>query len=476
MSNVSAANNQQATNRLGEERISKLLLEFSLPATVGMLVNAIYNVVDRLFIGHTEDLSKNGLAAMTVAFPVMMIMMAFAIMLGVGGSTQFSIHLGRGQKKEADSYFGNALILMVAVSVLFTLFGIIFLDNILGLFGASETILPYAREYLSIVLYGTLFQTVSLGLNNFIRANGSPNISMISMLIGAVFNIIFDAVLILGLGMGMAGAALATIGGQALSMIWGLLYFARNKQTRITAACLKPDIKKMIKIVTTGVPAFVMNVVGSVLQGILNSSLLKYGGDLALSAMGVVNSLQTFLVMPVIGINQGVQPIVSYNFGAKKTDRTHRALFEAMLAATVITFIGWILTLTISDKLIMIFTSEADLIEMGGRFCRNWFLALVIIGPQIIGSNYFQAIGKPVMATLLTMMRQIIVLIPLIIILPMFMGLYGITYAAPISDVITGLVVAVSLTLFIRKENREFAAEGQSKKADAPIETHASEQ
>lgn len=450
---------QKSANRLGTASIPKLLLEFSVPATVGMLVNAIYNVVDRLFIGHAEGISKNGLAAMTVSFPVMMIMMAFAVMVGVGGSTLFSIYLGRKQKEEADSYLGNSLILMIFFSILFTVFGVLFLDEILVLFGASETVLPYAEEYLSIVLYGAVFQTVSMGLNNFIRANGSPNISMISMIIGAVFNIVFDAILILGCGMGMAGAALATIGGQALSTVWGLLYFCTNKQTRLTKKCMKPSARKMGKILVTGIPAFVMNVIGSVLQTVLNSSLLKYGGDLALSAMGIVNSLQTFLVMPVIGINQGMQPIVSYNFGARKIDRAHRTLLIAMLSATVITVISWFLSFFFAEQLVNIFTTERDLIEMSAKFCRNWFFALIIVGPQIVGSNYFQAIGKPAIATVLTLMRQVLVLIPLILILPRFMGLYGITCAAPVADTITGITVGVALVIFLTKQRREFAKE-----------------
>lgn len=454
------------TNRLGTEKISKLLWEFSLPATVGMLVNAVYNVVDRLFIGHSPGLAKDGLAAITVAFPFMMIMMAFAIMFGVGGSTQFSIHLGRGQRDESEKFLGNTVTLMIVFSLLLTVFGLIFLDDILLLFGASDSVMPLAREYLSIVLIGTLFQTMSMGLNNFIRANGSPNISMISMLIGAVFNIIFDAVFILGLNMGMKGAALATIGGQALSMIWGLIYFARSKNIRITLKSMKPEIKRMWLVVTTGVPAFVMNVIGSILQAVLNSRLVVYGGDIALSAMGLVNSLQTFLVLPVIGINQGVQPIISYNFGARKLDRSHSALKQGMFAASIVTFIGWLLVMFCSEQLISVFTPDPELIEIGTKFCFNWFAALLVIGFQIIGSNYFQAIGKPGIATFLTLMRQVTILIPLILILPHFFGLDGITFAAPIADLITGAVVAVWLVFYLKHQEKAFAAKAQLDNAE----------
>ncbi|MCI8360122.1 MAG: MATE family efflux transporter [Clostridiales bacterium] len=462
-----------SANRLGEEKISKLLWEFSFPATVGMLVNAIYNVVDRLFIGHAPHLGQLGLAALTIAFPMMMILMAFAIMIGVGGSTLFSIHMGRGEPRQAERYLGSAVSIMIAVSVVFTVLGLIFIDPLLQLFGADAEVLPLAREYLSVILYGTLFQTVSMGLNNFIRANGSPNIAMVTMFIGAGFNIIFDAVFILGFGWGLSGAAWATIGGQALSAVWCLIYFARSKNTRLRLRHMLPDLRRIGKIFATGFPALIMNIVGSVLNVFLNWQLMAYGGNVAISAMGIVNSLQTFLVMPVIGINQGVQPIISYNFGARKIKRVHTALYQAMGAATVICLIGWVLTRFCPELLASIFTGDGELIEVTGIFVSRWFACLVIIGSQIVGSNYFQAIGKPTVSTFLTMSRQVLLLIPLIYLLPRFWGRDGILLAAPISDAVSFLLVMTWLFVYMRRQKRRFASlppvEPSADTADATV-------
>lgn len=448
-----------STNRLGEEKISKLLWEFSFPATIGMLVNAVYNVVDRLFIGHAPHLGQLGLAALTIAFPMMMILMAFAIMIGVGGSTLFSIHMGKKEPEEAEKYLGSAVTCMIGISVIFTILGLVFIDPLLQLFGADAEVLPMAREYLSVILLGTLFQTLSMGFNNFIRANGSPNIAMVTMFIGAGFNIIFDAIFILGFGWGLAGAAWATIGGQALSALWCVLYFLRSKNTRLRLRYMIPNWKRIGKIFTTGFPALVMNIVGSVLNVFLNRQLMNYGGNIAISAMGIVNSLQTFLVMPVIGINQGAQPIISYNFGARKIKRVHKALYQAMGAATVICLVGWVLTRFCPGLLASIFTGDAELIDVTSVFVSRWFACLILVGAQIVGSNYFQAIGKPAISTFLTMSRQVLLLIPLIYFLPLLWGRDGILFAAPMSDVISFLLVMTWLFCYMRRQKRKFAGE-----------------
>ena len=446
------------TERLGTEKITKLLLEFSLPATIGMLVNAVYNVMDRIFVGNSGYLGTPALAGITVAFPITMFMLAFAIMIGVGGATQFSIHLGKEKPEEARNFLGNAVILMVGFSVIFSILGMIFIDPLLKIFGASETVLPYAREYLSVLLIGTVFQTAGLGLNHFMRANGSPTISMVSMLVGSAFDIVFDALLIFVFQMGLAGAALASVGGQALATIWGLVYFKVNKHgIRLNLASLKPNFHKMRLIITTGIPAFIMNVIGSLLQAILNSSLMKYGGDIAQAAMGIVNSVQTFLVMPVIGVNQGVQPIVSFNYGAGKLKRAQSAIKTGMLVGIIITTVGWIIIQLFAEPIAGIFNQDPELVAMAAKFSRQWFAMLFVIGAPIIGSNYFQSIGKSLYATLLTLLRQVIVLIPLIIILPrMFgLGLYGITWASPVSDLISASVSVTWVFLYMKKQRKE---------------------
>lgn len=443
-----------STNRLGTEKVSKLLWKFSLPATVGMMVNAVYNVVDRLFVGNAKDIGDVGLAAITVCFPFMMIMHAFSIMMGIGGSTRFSISMGRKDRETAERFLGNTFALILAVSLVLTVLGYIFMDPILKLSGASEVILPYARQYLGIILLGNVFQFVSMGLNNFIRANGSPKTAMFTMFIGAGFNIVFDAILVLGLNMGLVGAAIATVGGQALSATWCFIYFLRNKNARFRLKYTRLDLSNSLIVFSTGIPAFIMNSVGSILNIILNQSLFRHGGDYAISTMGIVNSIQTFLIMPVIGINQGVQPIVSYNFGARRLDRSHKALKLGIFSASVIAVTGWIATRLFAKQLVMMFTPEPIIHDMGKSFVINWFGCIFVVGFQIIASNYFQAIGKPAISTVLTLLRQVLLLIPLIIILSNFIGLYGILLSAPIADFTSFLVTFIILVVYIKKERK----------------------
>ncbi|HHW46494.1 MAG TPA: MATE family efflux transporter [Clostridiales bacterium] len=440
-----------STNKLGTEKISKLLWQFSLPATVGMLVNAIYNVVDRLFVGNAKDIGDVGLAAITVCFPIMMIFHAFSIMMGIGGATRFSINMGRKDQETAERFLGKTFVLMIVVSLILSALGYIFMVPILKLSGASDVILPYAKEYLEIILLGNVFQTISMGLNNFIRANGSPKTAMFSMFIGAGFNIVFDAILIQGFNMGLTGAAVATIGGQALSAIWCICYFLRNKNVRFRKKHIRFSINSSLIVFSTGTPAFIMNSIGSVLNIILNQLLFAYGGDNAISAMGIVNSIQTFLIMPIIGINQGVQPIVSYNYGAQRLDRSHKALKLGIFSATVIAVAGWAVTRLFARQLVMIFTPFSEIHEIGEKFIINWFGAIFVVGFQIIASNYFQAIGKPAISTVLTLLRQVLLLIPLVIILAKVIGLYGIVLSAPIADFVSFLVTLIVLIIYLRK-------------------------
>lgn len=447
-----------SASRLGTEKVSKLLWQFSLPATLGMLVNAIYNVVDRLFVGNAKDIGDVGLAAITVCFPIMMILHAFSIMMGIGGATRFSINMGRKDRETAEQFLGNTLVLIIVVSLSLSALGYIFIDPLLRLSGASDAILPYAKQYLEIILLGNIFQAISMGLNNFIRANGSPKTAMFSMFIGAGFNIVFDAILILGLNMGLLGAAIATVGGQALSATWCISYFLRNKNVRFRRKHLRFSLTNSLIVFSTGTPALIMNSIGSVLNIILNQLLYIHGGDYAISAMGIVNSIQTFLIMPIIGINQGVQPIVSYNFGARRLDRSHKALKLGIFSASVIAVSGWVITRLFARQFVMIFTPVTAIHEMGEKFIVNWFGAIFVVGFQIIASNYFQAIGKPTVSTILTLLRQVLLLIPLVIILSKIIGLYGILLSAPIADAVSFLITLIVLVLFIKKaEPRVFS-------------------
>lgn len=450
----------QYNNPLGYEKISKLLYKFSVPAIIGMTVNALYNVVDRIFIGNSPDLGANGLAAITICFPAMIIIMSVGILLGQGGATLFSISLGKGDNETADKTLGNATSMLLILGAIITIFGSLFLDKLLILFGASETVLPFAKEYMRIIFIGTLFQVIGMGMNNFLRSDGKPKLSMATMFIGAGINIILDPILIYGFRMGMSGAAIATITSQFISMIWSIHHFLKkDAKHRIQKKYLRLDFKLCKEIISLGMPGFILQLANSSLALLLNSYLLKYGGDIGVSAMGIVNSLMTLLILPVIGLNQGLQPIVSFNYGAQRYDRVKKAVKLAIVAGVSITTIGFILSHLVPNILVSMFNREPELLKSGVHALKVWTLCLPVAGFQIIAANFFQAIGMPKRAMLLTLMRQVIALMPCIVILAPIMGIDGILFAAPIADALSAVVTAMFFFPFIKKfTNREQTA------------------
>lgn len=438
--------------RMKNGRILNLLVEFSVPAMIGMLVNAIYNIVDRMFIGNAPQLGAVGLAGITVSFPVTLVLMAISLMVGNGGATRFSISLGQGRHEEARKYMGNSLTLSVAFGLTFMIVGNLFMTPLLKVLGASSTVLPHARAYLSIILYGAVFQAVSMCGNNFSRAQGNPKNAMISQLIGAGFNILFDYILIVQVGMGMEGAALATIGGQLLSAIWQLAFlFSKRCLLPINKESMSPDFKMVKEIIVTGTPMFLLQISNSILNVILNGTVGKYGGDIALSTVGIITSFQTLLLMPITGLAQGQQPLVSYNYGAAQMSRVKETLRYAIIGGCIISLLGYACVMLFPKWIVSMFNQEPEILELGTYALRTWFLALPLTGPSIIMGNYFQALGKVKIASFLNLTRQIIILIPLIIILGAIFGLYGIFYAVPIAE-----ATAFGLALFfIIKENKK---------------------
>lgn len=403
--------------RMGNKKILPLLVEFSVPAIIGMLVNAIYNVVDRMFIGNAADLGAIGIAGITISYPITLVLMAISLMVGVGGATRFSISLGKKEREKAGIYQGNAVVLTIIFGLVFMIFGNIFIDVILRALGASDRVMPYANDYLSIVLYGAVFQCVAMCGNNFSRAQGNPKNAMISQLIGAGFNILFDYILIMKLHMGMQGAAIATIGGQFLSMIWQLCYLCSNRSLiKLDVEHLKLKMNYALDIVKTGIPAFLMQMANSVLNFILNGTLGKYGGDIAISAVGIITSFQTICQMPLTGLMQGQQPLISYNFGAVKYDRVKETLKYAVAGGTIIAVIGFLAVEIFPETIIKMFNREMDVVALGTRAIRIWFICLPLLGAQIMMANYFQCIGKIKVASVLNLLRQVIILIPMILV------------------------------------------------------------
>lgn len=434
--------------RMKTKNILLLLIEFSLPAMIGMLVNAIYNIVDRMFIGNSPDLGSVGLAGISICYPVTLILMAISLMVGMGGATRFSIFLGRGDREKAGKYIGNALTITVIFGLVFMIFGNIFLEPLLKVLGASQTVLPYAKQYLSIILFGAVFQCVAMAGNNFSRAQGNPKNAMISQMLGAGFNILFDYILIMIFHMGMTGAALATIGGQCLSAIWQLTFlFGKRTIIPINRELLKLKMVYVIDIIKTGIPAFLMQISNSVLNIILNSTLVKYGGDVALSAIGIVTSVQTLLLMPITGLMQGQQPLISYNYGARKMQRVKETIRYAAIGATIISVVGFLAVQLLTKNIVYMFNDEKEVVSLCCKALHIWFMLLPVIGCQIMCANYFQAVGKIKISSILNLLRQVIILIPSILILSQLFGLFGIFYAVPLAD---GMAFVITMILFLK--------------------------
>lgn len=442
-------------DRLGTKSIGALLAEFSIPATVGMLVNAIYNIVDRIFIGNAKDIGSIGLTALTVSFPIMMIMMGLALMFGAGGAALFSIRLGERDRDGAEQILGNSIMMIFLTSFLFMVFALLNLEKLLWLFGARENSMPYAVEYMRIILYASVLQGPSVGMNHFMRADGSPKTAMVSMFIGAGFNIVFDYVFIFLFDMGMTGAALATIGGQGLSAIWGISYFcSKRSNMKLRLKYMKLKAHRVGNIVLAGLPSFTNQISGSLLNLILNNSLRIHGGDVAIGGMGAIGSLQQLLVLPTIGISHGAQPIIGYNRGAGNYRRIKETLAKAISAATVVALVGFAATRLFPGTLISFFGKEKEFLEFGAKAIGVWLMMLPVLGVQIIGALYFQAIGRPKISLMLTLCRQILILVPMLLILPNLFGLSGILISAPIADALSFTITGGFLLIELKRLNR----------------------
>ena len=441
----------EQSQQLGQENITKLIIRFSLPAIIGMMVNALYNVVDRIFVGN--GVGSLAIAGITVVFPMMLIMLASTMLIGIGASTLISIRLGQQRNQEAQTIMGNAVIMMVILSSIIAILGLIFIKPIMIALGASPEVLPYAMGYGRIILLGTPFLMIGLGMNNFIRAEGNPRIAMLTMVIGAVTNIALDALFIFGFGWGIEGAAIATVISKGVSATWVLYYFlSGNSALKLVIRSIKLEWKVVTSILVLGAAPFSMQLSASILNMIMNNSLKTYGGDLALSGMGVVMSIATLFLMPIFGVNQGLQPIIGYNYGARKFDRVKDALIKGMLVATGFSVFGYIIVSLFPTQLVSMFNrSDAELIAFGARALRIFLFCMPVIGFQAIGAIYFQAVGRPKHAAFLSLSRQVLILIPLILILPRFFGLDGVFYAAPVADLTSATLTGIWVYIELKK-------------------------
>jgi putative MATE family efflux protein len=444
------------SKQLGEDKILSLILRFSIPAIVGMLVNALYNVVDRIFIGN--GVGSLGIAGITVAFPIMVIIMAYGMLIGFGSTSLLSIRLGEDKRKEAELIMGNGMTLLIVGAVILSVGGLLFLEPLLIAFGASKEVLPYAVDYTTIILFGTVFQAIGFGMNNYIRALGSPKTAMLTMVIGAVLNVLLDPLFIFVFGWGIKGAALATVISQSVSAFWVLHYFFGGKSfLKIRWENLRLHYNSIARFLPLGFPPFIMQIASSLLLTIMNRSLLVHGGDIAISATGVVMSINTLVFMPVLGMKQGVQPIIGYNYGARNIARVRQTVKMGIVGATGILLVGFFFTMLFPSEIVSLFgKNDHELIRIGARAIRIVMISLPVVGFQIITSAYFQAVGKPRQATILTLSRQILILIPLMLILPLSFGLDGIFASIPIADITTAFLSAGLLYHEHRRLKTEF--------------------
>lgn len=434
----------QNSLEMRDKNIGSLLWKFSLPAIVAMLINALYNIVDRIFVG--RGVGSIAIAATTVAFPIMIILMAVSMLIGIGATALISIRLGQQKMEEAEKVAGNAMVMIILLPVIIAVIYLLFPEPILIFFGASEEVLPYARDFVHIIMMGAAFGSISMGMNNFIRAEGNPRLAMLTQIFGALINGVLNYTFIFKLGLGIKGSALATLSGQFLSAIWVLSYFLTGRShVKIRLKNLKLQLPVIISIVSIGFAPFAMQIANSIQQSILNKTLLFYGGDLALSAVGIIMSIAALLFMPIVGLSQGAQPLIGFNYGARQYDRVKETLKKAVIAGTCIAVTGYLVINIWPVQIVGLFSKgDTGLTELTAHAMRVFFALFPVVGFQIICSNYFQAVGKPLQSTILSLSRQVLLFIPLLLILPNFWGINGAWRTAPIAD---GLSVLLTATL-----------------------------
>ncbi|MDP3434028.1 MAG: MATE family efflux transporter [Bacteroidota bacterium] len=443
----------EKTRELAELNIARLMLKFFIPAFIGVFVNALYNIVDRIFIG--QGVGSMALSGISVIFPVMLIVMGFGMLIGIGAGVLVSINMGKRNMDKAEKVLGSSFLLMLLISVVITIIGYSVKGPMLRSFGATAETIQYANDYLDIILAGVVFQVVGFSLNNIIRAEGNARIAMYSMIISAGTNLILDPIFIFGFGMGVKGAAYATVISMMMLTVWVLIHFQSSKSVvKLKTENIRFDSKILFEIMAIGMAPFVMQIANSFVQGLLNTKLIAFGGDLAVGAMGIVNSVATMIVMAIVAINMATQPIISFNYGAKSFSRVKETLRIAMISATVISILAFIMVETIPDSIVKLFnSSDPGLLSFGRDGLRLGMLALPFIGFQVVAGNFFQSMGNAKIAVLLTLLRQVIILIPLLFILPNHFGLNGIWISMPISDFCSAIIVVFFLVNQWKKLN-----------------------
>ncbi|MFV0472614.1 MAG: MATE family efflux transporter [Paludibacteraceae bacterium] len=437
-------------DKLANLPIGKLLWEYSLPAIVGTMVSSLYNVVDRIFIG--QGVGALAISGLALTMPFMNFLIAFGMLIGAGAATCISISLGEKDYDKANKVLANAAILLLAIMIVVTCVSLVFMTDILMLFGGSKRTVGYAEDFMSIIIPAMLIGTFNHSFNNIMRASGYPRKAMLTMFISAGVNVILNPIFIFGFKWGIKGAAIATAIAMTVSCVWVMLHFFKKDSTIFfKKENFKLDKKIITSILGIGISPFSMQIAMSAVVVIINMSLIRYGGDLAVGAYGIFVSVIMLIVMFIIGLNQGAQPILGFSFGSKNYDRMFRTLKLTAIIATVISTLGFIVGMIFPKLVISAFTHDTELQQIAANGLRISVLVFPLVGSQIVFTNFFQSIGKAKIAMLLSLTRQVLFLIPLLFILPPIFKLNGVWYSMPLSDFLSTFVTTLTLILFIRK-------------------------
>ena len=439
-----------SSHELATEDIRKLIWKYSLPAMVGTVVMSLYNIVDRIFIG--QGVGPLAISGLSLAFPFMIVLMAFGMLIGAGAASRISITLGENDKDKAEKILGNAVVLTFLISGFAIILSLIFMKDLLFMFGGTANTIQYASDYMIIIIPGGIFTALYFGLNNILRASGHPKSAMFNILLGAIVNIILDPIFIFVFDWGIKGAAIATV----ISYFIGTLNVAshfiyRDSQLRFHVRNFKLQKDIVYSILSIGMSPFSMQIGTSLVVILINSTLLKYGGDLAIGAYGIINSVNMMVVMLIIGLNQGTQPIIGYNYGAGNYKRMFTTLKTAAVIGTIFTTVGFVMGMFFPKSIVSVFTSDLELQQISAIGLRISVIMFPIIGFQVVVSNFFQSIGKAKLSIFLSLTRQFIFFIPALFILPPFFGLEGTWAVMPISDGLSALVSSITFFTFYKK-------------------------
>lgn len=441
-------------NELGTKSIGKLLFSMAFPAIMAQIINLLYNLVDRMYIGHIPEVGAMALTGVGVTFPIIMLISAFAALVSMGGAPKASIMMGKGDKESAEKILGNSTTALILIAFTLTIIVTLFADKMLLLFGGSENTIGYGLDYIRIYAYGTIFVQIALGLNAFITAQGFAKTSMITVSIGAIINIILDPIFIFYFKMGVKGAAVATIISQAVSAIWVMKFLTGEKTLlKIKKEYLKLEAKILLPTLALGLSPFIMQSTESLITVIFNSSLQKYGGDLAVGAMTILTSVMQFSLLPLIGLTQGAQPIISFNYGARNRERVKKSFMILLKSSFVYSSFVWAIVMLFPQVFIGAFTTNIDLINLTIPSIRVFMAVSLLFSIQISCQQAFISLGNAKVSIFLALLRKLILLIPLVYVLPMFLEdkVRAVFLAEPIADFIAVSVTGILFTIQFKK-------------------------